>query len=657
MRWHFKILLLLPVASHAQDSGSSTQIMMNEIVMNEQTDYGTLTEQLEYYVEHPINLNKIGELAPPVIDQRIRGCIDRYIDSAGPLASVYELRQIECLTSYEIRILLPYVTVKDPRKSLEQMWSLSGDHQITTTIKGHFPQPATTAQGSLFRRVFRYRYRNGADSKWGLTMESDVGEQGILSSQRLPDHVSGFLEFRPRRLFDRILIGNYHADLGYGVNLSTSGVQRYSSAPLTQRIGTGFTPDRSVRENAGLQGIALVSERQSTAWGIALSHRRVDGRIADDSRSISSIDEDGGYHRTSSEIQKRHAVKEDQLILYAERKKKAHNLGATLSYRRFNRTLIPGSALYQLHSFRGQGYVKCSGYGDLQLKYGHIYGEVGMNLANRSTHGMFGYMFALDHNVSVSGRLIAASPRSDGFQTTAPIFGEYSNQLAVQTSIQYRWKRSSVLLNNTTGRNPWASFTCTAPRVSSTYHIELFYRPKKHTDIRLKVQLAQQEESHQGSRLDQIAMRNTFRIRAQWNHRISDQVELRGRYEHNVSGTTSYSKGSLISHDMIWSLRKQPMQMSCRYSSASIGSYDNRIYQYERVPLYGHPIFNHHYTGERCYVVLRYKLKQLQFWSWLAIDSPSNRIMTYSAPTIETDIFEFRAYNKKSFTLQLKFIL
>ena len=58
--------------------------------------------------------------------------------------------------------------------------------------------------------------------------------------------------------------------------------------------------------------------------------------------------------------------------------------------------------------------------------------------------------------------------------------------------------------------------------------------------------------------------------------------------------------------DIIYKPNKKAYRWSCRMAYTTITSYANRIYSFEKTPLYDYPLFNHSYSGLRFYGLYQY---------------------------------------------------
>ena len=83
---------------------------LSENLQNEETDYTSLIENLEYYKTHPVNLNntnKIQLLELGLLDEiQIQNLLD-HIDKNGKLLSIYELQSIHDFDIPTIEKILP----------------------------------------------------------------------------------------------------------------------------------------------------------------------------------------------------------------------------------------------------------------------------------------------------------------------------------------------------------------------------------------------------------------------------------------------------------------------------------------------------------------------------------------------------------------------
>jgi hypothetical protein len=153
-------------------------------------DFNTLFEDLEFYLEEPLNLNT----ATPEELYNLRLLSDIQINAllnhrqqAGELLTIYELQSIPSFDLATIRAILPYVTVngslddyqlsvrsmlKEGKNELFVRWS-----RIVEEQQGFSLLDGQRYLGSPDQLYVRYRHSYSNKLSYGFTAEKDRGEE------------------------------------------------------------------------------------------------------------------------------------------------------------------------------------------------------------------------------------------------------------------------------------------------------------------------------------------------------------------------------------------------------------------------------------------------------------------------------------------------
>ena len=202
-------------------------------------DYSEITEELSFYLEHPLNLNT----ADPDVLKRVFLLNDfqvyklkAYISTTGELVTLYELNNIEGYDLETIYRILPYVTVapslspyainlKDVFKYgrhqlfvrytqvLEEQkgYSAASDSLLATNPNARYlggPQKIYTKYGFNYRNKIRF----------GITAEKDPGEEFFAGTQKQGfDFYSAHLFLKDFGVVKALALGDYQLQFGQGL--------------------------------------------------------------------------------------------------------------------------------------------------------------------------------------------------------------------------------------------------------------------------------------------------------------------------------------------------------------------------------------------------------------------------------------------------------
>ena len=123
MRILLAVIMIIPFAAAGQIDSllqppEATQQLIEDFLQNTDSegefDYNTIFENLEYYLERPLNVNEASqeelESLGLLSDIQVLGLLN-YRQVAGDLISIYELQAIPSFDLLTIRRILPYVSV------------------------------------------------------------------------------------------------------------------------------------------------------------------------------------------------------------------------------------------------------------------------------------------------------------------------------------------------------------------------------------------------------------------------------------------------------------------------------------------------------------------------------------------------------------------
>ena len=172
---------------------------------DENIDYTTLFDQLNFYYEHPINLNRkeikfdLEQLM--LLDQfQIKSLIN-HKEKYGKFLNIYELQTLNSFSSSDIRKILPFIVINENFDAthlsfLEMLNKGKNDvffrysRVINTTIgqtklsdSSWLSSPNSKMLGSADNLYMRYRFKYQNHLSFGITTEKDAGETFLGNPQ------------------------------------------------------------------------------------------------------------------------------------------------------------------------------------------------------------------------------------------------------------------------------------------------------------------------------------------------------------------------------------------------------------------------------------------------------------------------------------------
>ena len=197
-------------------------------------DFETFYDNLLQLQQNPININQATQQQLEQLffltDEQIDGIL-MYIYKNGPLHSQYELQLIGELEDYDIRNLLPFITIGPAEKPAFQ-WKqlLTAKHEAVFRFDArnmeNYEKVDKQYTGDPFYTNIKYKYNSDNRVLFGLHAKKDAGEQFIGPDNYGFDSYGGYLQINNLWKFKTIIIGDYKANFGEGLvinNYNTYG--------------------------------------------------------------------------------------------------------------------------------------------------------------------------------------------------------------------------------------------------------------------------------------------------------------------------------------------------------------------------------------------------------------------------------------------------
>ncbi len=652
---------------------------------DQEIDYSTLLETLNYYQQHPLNLNTatFEEMMALGLmnDFQVQNLL-RHIAKNGKLLRAEELQAINGFDLETIFRILPYVKISPDagsdifslRKSLA-----AGKHTIMIRFlrvleeqKGFSPpdKPTDTRYlGSEHKVYTRYRFTAGNRVSVGFTVEKDQGEEFFKGSNK-PDHwtepykgfdyYSGHVMVRGIGIAKTIVIGDYQIETGQGLAL-WSGLSFGKSNDVMgiKKNAAGIKPYTSVNENQFMRGVAIALGRKKFTTSLFYSSSHVDGNITltdtlDQVQAFSSFQE-SGYHRTPAELLDKNRIGRKITGLHAQYKTRRLDLGATAMYTRFSTELQRSTKPYNQYDFSGRDVTNVSvNYSYLYRNF-HLFGETARS-DNGGMATLNGVMFSMDPRVSLA--VMQRYYARNYIALNASAFSESgsSNEQGIYMGLLAKPARGwTISLYSDMFSYPWLRYLANNPSQGKEYLAQVNYTPNKKTDIyiRYKYTLKQANVTGDPAPIDYLVDKTQFNYRGNVSYKVSASIKLNSRVELSQyqKDVATASKGYLVFQDVTWKKMGSPLSLSARYALFDTDDYDSRIYAYESDVLYAYSIPAYYYRGSRTYVVAKYNIKRgIDVWLRMA------QTYYYNRTTIGSGLDEIQGRAKTEVKAQVRFV-
>lgn len=688
--WLLLILICFSLPVFAQEEEERNEIIQQRIEFiseqneSEEIDLTNLFDQLNYYFDHPINLNStdadelrsLGLLTEVQVTDLLL-----HIKQFGKFISIYELQSLSYWDLATIQLVLPFVrvddrldqlhlTFKDAIKEGKFEWYLR--YQRTPEQKSGYSEVSDSLlaasnsyyHGNADRYYTRFRYSYRTNLSLGFTAEKDPGEEFFKGSQPNGfDFYSGHAFFKGGKYVRAVAAGDYLVQIGQGVNV-WSGYAFSKTADIfsSKRTANMLRPYTSVDENRFFRGGAVVAGIGRFSWLNFYSQKRIDGAgiadsLSEDLEFITTIDL-SGLHRTNSEIAKKNQLTERVAGSYLQYTAPRFNAGIAYVYQSYSAPLTKDSVPYNQFAFRGTNTSAISGDYNWVFKNLNLFGEVAYSTHSGTFAQLHGMMLVLDPRVSFSAIYRNYDKGYYTFYNNG--FSEGSNtQNEKGLFAGWKIKLSSAWTLNAYAdifTFPWMKYQVDAPSKGYEMLIQPVYKPNKVLEIygRFRQQVRQKNSRDNDGTItpiEDVVQRN---YRFNLNYKVSESITLKSRLEYITIDRKSNAPedGWVLYQDIIVHPKSSPFDLAMRFALFDTDSYDTRIYTFENNALYVFSSPSYYYQGSRAYLMVRYSfLKVCDLWVRYGTYLYSDRTSLSSGAEL------INGNRKSDITLQLRIAL
>ncbi|MCB0568985.1 MAG: helix-hairpin-helix domain-containing protein [Phaeodactylibacter sp.] len=649
MRILLAVIMIIPFAAAGQIDSllqppEATQQLIEDFLQNTDSegefDYNTIFENLEYYLERPLNLNEASqeelESLGLLSDIQVLGLLN-YRQVAGDLISIYELQAIPSFDLLTIRRILPYVSVgggiddyqlpigqmlREGRNELYLRWSRYLEEQ-----KGYSPleegQSGSRYLGSPNQFYLRYKHSFSNKLSYGFTAEKDRGEEFFTGSNRQGfDFYSAHIFLKDyNRTIRALAIGDYAVSFGQGLILySGFGAGKSSFVMNIKRTGQALRPYSSVNEiNFQRGAAATLAFGQHLELTALASYRKRDASILEpdttgldqDIRQISSLDLDG-LHRTPTEIAGENTIGQTTFGARLRWKGRRGHIAFNALHEQIDADLVPRPQPYNLFYFNGNRLFNASvDYSVVYQNY-NFFGETAVS-DNGAVATLNGLLMGLDRSVDLAV-LVRHFPRDyqalnpNPFAETSGARNETGVYLGLEVRPHAHWKLSTYF---DAWQHPWLRFNTDAPSRGYEYRARLTYYLKRNLEAYVEVRDEVKEQN-----IDKAEGKNNFTLpnrifqtRLHLSKKVSKALELRSRIDFGFSDNdiNATQRGFVIYQDVLFKPIGFPLSFTTRLALFDTDGFQARYYSYENALLYAFSIPAYYNKGTRFYFNLRYR--------------------------------------------------
>src|SRR3989338_7095051 len=689
MSWNQRILLFLTLlsaqCSWAQEKSVIIQQrveFISEQLESESIDLTNIIEQLNYFFDHPLNLNSatleelqsIGLLSDVQINDVLlhRKLFGKYI-------SIYELQSLAYWDISTIQLALPFIRVDDKldqihvglKEAFQQgkfeayfryqriLEDKSGYDDVSDSV---LQNSNSYYHGNADRYYTRLRFSYQNNMSIGVTGEKDPGEEFFRGTQKQGfDFYSAHAFYKGGKYLRSVALGDYQVQVGQGLNIWTGyAFGKTADASNVKKSANPLRPYTSVDEARFLRGAAVqlgVGNFSLLAFG---SYKKVDGNVAiadslyQEDAIVESINL-GGFHRTNTEIGRKHSLGEIVTGANLQYSIRSLQVGVAGVYQGYESSFIKDTVPYNQYDFRGKSTTGLSADYSWVLRNFNFFGEFSMSSHSKGFAMLNGVLFSPDSRASMSILYRHYSKDYTTFYNNALSEGSRTqNETGLYTGL--RLQLAPFLTVNTyvdIFRFPWLKYQVDGPSQGHEILVQPSYKPNKKLEIyaRFREQLRQKNSRLSDgtvTELEDVTQRN---YRLNISYQVTEGVQLKSRIEFVTLDRVSsgHEKGVSFTQDIVVRPKSWPCDIALRYALFDTDSYDSRIYTYENNALYVFSSPSYYYQGSRAYAMVRWSfLRHFDLWVRYGISIFSDRTTQGSGAE------EINGNTKTDLTVQLR---
>lgn len=638
-----------------------------------EADHSELLEKLNYYIKHPMDLNKVTAsdlsnlvfLSPQHIDNIL---YHRAI--SGDFVSILELQGIKGLTPQLLNLLRYFVfvgeqsslrklTVANILKYDENMLMIRYGRTLEQQ-KGYTIQDENRSRylGDPNKYAVRYRWNYDNKIRIALNMEKDAGEPFFREKQRYGfDYYAGHLELNSvNKYVKKLVIGDYALQFGQGL-VSWNGLSFGKGAWVgsAAKQGTGLRGYSSMNENNFQRGMSSLIQLGSIEWIPFIAYNKLSGKIirSDSVETQITTISQTGLHRTPTEQSYRNAIKQWVYGSHLNYRHKRLRLGLTYMHIQFDGNVVKGQAKRNAYDFEGSNLEQ------LGISYQNTY-------RNLYFFGESAYSFN-GAFATINGVIASVTPKISMFATYrnyaksyhsfyAQTLGEsssVSNESGVYGGISFHPNRK-IEWNNYIDifQHPWLKYRVDEASSGADYFSQFAYIWYKKGKLTGRYRYRWKQENLLLPKSKRNILTNVVKqqFRLDFQYKLDERWTIRSRAEMSlfVKEHANQSNGMLYYQDVFWKgLRKFDFNIRLAYFDTD--DYDSRVYAYENDVLYASSFPVYYDKGFRTYLNIRWRLtRKLDMWSRYALSYFSER------ETIGSGLDEIKGKIRSDLKVQLR---
>lgn len=654
--WAF-VWLLLPLCMEAQHAMPFVWTNYLETLYEDGEEEAAedLQDLYDAYIENPFNLNDTAHIlqAFPFVSDIQREMLRSYILLYGELMSVEELYAINGFDSLTVELLRPLVKGghHEDWKPIDWKEVLKHGHSnmvmgVGGTVEQARGYKEDIYEGDALRMLWRYSFKYKDRVQLHISADKDPGEALFSGSQRQGFDFYGYSLMlndigrnagKGRGVYlKRIILGQYHAQFGQGLTAWSGFGTRRTVGSGVCRYASGIRPNGVFTEYGYLQGtaaeISLTPKWHLTTFLSYADRSATLPRGADKDSAINWVQSlyNSGYHRTQTETNKKHQLKEYVLGGHIECATKSFKVGMTAMATLLDKELIPATYVYNDNAFKGRQNFNIGAdaaylcgrmmlFGEAALCVNHAFDSVVLNV---SPAVVAGGEFIMSNSHRMSAQLHYYSPNYHNLHACAiGQGGSPQNEMGV--GLYYQGHLPGFVTAAAVAEfsyYPHEKYLAYAPTHGSNLCVVLSRPLGQNNDVVMNLRYRYKDRGRNitpSTMVDgKYLMEQTYRHQVQADMEYSSgawKCVTRLGWTYYRGDVTEASHGLLLYEDVQFRPQSVPLMIAARVALFDVEDYEARLYAVESGFMYQHNSMMYQDEGCRLYLVLRYDINK--YWN------------------------------------------
>ncbi|MDR0833213.1 MAG: helix-hairpin-helix domain-containing protein [Candidatus Symbiothrix sp.] len=666
-----KILLLFIAVSclnAGKVNGQNSEWMryLEELANSEEADdeaIANLFDELSYLSDHPYDLQTVTkeelERLPFLTAMQIENLL-YYIYRYGPLASIYELKNVEDLDRQTITYLIPFVyvgagstpalTPPTPPKTLKyakQELLLRYDRTLqdkagyaSVPDEERVAHPNKYYLGDPYYLNFRYGISVGDKIQLGLSGEKDAGEP--FPGKRGFDFYSFNLNFKHLGILEDLHFGNYRLGFGQGLVMNTNfSMGKTADAVNIVTKNGGIKRHTSTSESSYFSGVAGTLKFNNVRLNVFYSKRNQDANATDS--TILTLKTDG-YHRTFGDLQKRATARTELFGSSAQWRNKDFSLGVTAIYYNFDdKMLSPALHPYNVFALRGDDYWNVGvNYAFQQRKF-QFQGETAVDKGGKiatvnhltvSPTSFMDWAFSFRHYDRTYNALYGKSfGESTAVQNETGLYTGVKIQLPIRCELTAYYDYFSF---------PWLKYQVNVPSGGHEASVQLNYQAHEKLSMTLRYKHKEKVKDSSPYTQQNVRYQLNFNPNDRWHSKTQADLVFYGFEATHTNAHSITQSGSYIG--------SANFQIDGALGYFKTGDWNTRISIYEKNILYAFSFPTYYGEGLRYYMVAKWKI-----FPKLTVYLKCASTHYFDRSVISSGLEEIQGNEKTDFSAQIKY--